>query len=141
MTVDFDQEWDRERAGYADQQVGLRLNSGPQGPFAPGGSKDFASTPAEKKAAARAIQNELEPATKTAAEHADDATSSAHMGFDGWQTAVGLKKVADSWDQQVKTLMGRLSSEKVALGGAESMFARNDIGVGSQFLKSALNGV
>ncbi|MFJ3832850.1 hypothetical protein ACIPWI_33585 [Streptomyces sp. NPDC090046] len=121
--------------------MGLRLNSGPQGPFAPGGSKDFASTPAEKKAAAGAIQNELEPATKTAAEHADDATSSAHMGFDGWQTAVGLKKVADSWDQQVNTLMGRLSSEKVALGGAESMFARNDVGVGSQFLKSALNGV
>ncbi|MFD9415687.1 hypothetical protein ACFWC9_13360 [Streptomyces goshikiensis] len=87
------------------------------------------------------IQNELEPATKTAAEHADDVTSTAHKGFDGWQTAAGLKKVADSWGQQVRTLMGRLSSEKVALRGAESVFARNDTGVGSQFLKSALNGV
>ncbi|MFD3682531.1 hypothetical protein [Streptomyces sp. NPDC058613] len=141
MAADFDQEWGRERAVSTDQLVGVRLNSGPQGPFAPVGPKDFASTPAEKRAAAGVIQNELEWATKTAAEHADDATSTAHKGFDGWQTAAGLKKVADSWDQQVKTLMGRLSSEKVALRGAESMFARNDSGVGSQFLKSALNGV
>lgn len=40
MAADFDQEWDRERAGSADQRVGLRLNSGPQGPFTPGGSQD-----------------------------------------------------------------------------------------------------
>ncbi|WP_405834194.1 hypothetical protein [Streptomyces sp. NBC_00105] len=141
MATDFDQEWGRERAGGADRQVGLRLNSGPQGPFAPGGSKEFASTPAEKRAAAGVIQDELESATKSAAEHADEATSTAHKDFDGWQAAAGLKKVAESWDQQVKTLMGRLSSEKVALRGAESVFARNDTGVGSQFLKSALNGV
>ncbi|MFD6181820.1 hypothetical protein [Streptomyces goshikiensis] len=140
MAADLDQERGRERAGSADQ-VGLRLNSGPQGSFAPVGSKDFASTPAAKKVASGVIQNELEPATKTAAEHADDVTSTAHKGFDGWQTAAGLKKVADSWGQQVRTLMGRLSSEKVALRGAESVFARNDTGVGSQFLKSALNGV
>ncbi|MFJ6758859.1 hypothetical protein ACIQNK_28045 [Streptomyces sp. NPDC091273] len=137
MATDFDQEWGRERADGADRQVGLRLNSGPQGPFAPGGSKEFASTPAEKRAAAGVIQDELE----SAAEHADEATSSARKDFDGWQAAAGLKKVAESWDQQVKTLMGRLSSEKVALRGAESVFARNDTGVGSQFLKSALNGV
>ncbi|MFD3553457.1 hypothetical protein ACFWWA_15255 [Streptomyces goshikiensis] len=140
MAADLDQERGRERAGSADQ-VGLRVNSGPQGPFAPVGSKDFASTPTEKKAVAGVIQNELEPAAKTAAEHADDVTGTAHKGFDGWQAAAGLKKVADSCDQQVRTLTGRLSSERVALCGAESVFARNDSGVGSQFLKSALNGV
>ncbi|MFF3431750.1 hypothetical protein [Streptomyces sp. NPDC002602] len=141
MAADFDQEWGRKRAGSADQQVGLRLNSGPQRPFVPVGSKDFASTPVEKRAAAGVIRHELEWATKTAAEHADDATGTAHKGFDGWQTAAGLKKVADSWDQQVKTLWGRLSSEKVALRGVEGVFARNDTGVGSQLLKSAPNGV
>ncbi|WP_404953244.1 hypothetical protein [Streptomyces sp. 147326] len=40
MAADFDQQWDRERAGRADQQVGLRLNSGPLVPFAPAGSKE-----------------------------------------------------------------------------------------------------
>lgn len=139
MVAGFGQEWDRERAGSANQRVGLRLNSGPQAVRARR-VQGFASTPAEKKAAAGLIQNELESATKTAAEHADDATSTAHKGFDGWQTAAGLKKAAGGWDQQVKTLMGRLSSEKVALRGAESNFGRNDTGVGSQFLTSALNG-
>ncbi|WP_405829869.1 MULTISPECIES: hypothetical protein [unclassified Streptomyces] len=110
--------------------------------FAPGGSKDFASTPAEKNAAANTIQNELEPATKTAAEHADDATGTAQKGFEGWETAAGLKKVADTWDQQVKTLMGRLSGEKAALRGASGSFARNDIGLGNQFAsQSQLHGI
>lgn len=143
-----------ESASSVEQDAGLRLNSGPPGPYAPGftppsaglfspgGSQDFASTPAEKKAAAGTIETELEPNTKKASEHADDATGSAQKGFEGWDTAAGLKKVADTWDQQVKTLMGRLAGEKSALRGASGLFVRNDTGLGNQFLsQSKLNGL
>ncbi|MET7532228.1 hypothetical protein [Streptomyces goshikiensis] len=141
MSGDSGPTWDRGDTGVSDQRAGTRLNGTP-GPPAPGAAGGFASTPAEKKAAAGTIETELEPNTKKAAEHADDATTTAHKGFDGWETAAGLKTVADTWDQQVKTLMGRLSSEKVALRGASGLFTRNDIGLGNQFLtQSKLNGL
>ncbi|MFJ6717175.1 MULTISPECIES: hypothetical protein [unclassified Streptomyces] len=149
MTGDFEQERD-PGAGATDEHVGMRLNhvppepSGPgpssppvYGPFAPGkGPGDFASTPAQKQAAAGTIENELQPNTKTAAEHADEAHNAAHKGFDGWDTAAGLKKVADTWDQQVKNLMARLDAEKGALRGASGLFQRNDIGLHNQFTAS-----
>ncbi|MFG2298578.1 hypothetical protein [Streptomyces sp. NPDC048603] len=114
----------------------------PSGLFAPGPSPDFASTPEEKKAAASTIETELEPNTKKAAELADDTTNTAQKGFEGWDTAAGLKKVADTWDQQVRNLMGRLASEKTALRGTSGLFVRNDTGLGSQFLpQSKLNGL
>ncbi|MEU3722022.1 hypothetical protein [Streptomyces sp. NPDC031705] len=125
----------------------MRLNHVPpepsSGPGGLGGSGDFASTPAEKKAAANTIETELEPNTKKAAEHADEATGTARKGFEGWETAAGLKTVADTWDQQVKTLMGRLSAEKTSLRGASGLFVRNDVGTGDQFLasRSKLNGL
>ncbi|MDK9496314.1 hypothetical protein QEZ40_000763 [Streptomyces katrae] len=108
-----------------------------------GSPGDFASTPARKKAAAGAIETELEPNTRKASEHADDATANAVKGFDGWETAAGLKTLADTWDRQVKSLMGRLSAEKASLRGASGLFARNDIGTGSSFLTpgSKLNGL
>ncbi|WP_329379815.1 hypothetical protein OG625_13685 [Streptomyces sp. NBC_01351] len=148
----FDHEWDRAGAGAADQQVDMRLNrlDGPAGPPVPGGPVpggpgNFASTPAEKTSAANTIETELEPNTKKATEHADEATNAAVTGFDGWDTAAGLKKVADTWDKQVKNLMGRLSSEKGALRGASGLFVRNDIGLGDQFRpigsQSRLNGL
>ncbi|GHB36441.1 hypothetical protein GCM10010347_02120 [Streptomyces cirratus] len=155
MAGDFDQEWGSATGG-ADQQVGMRLNhvppepSGPgpssppvYGPFAPGkGPADFASSPADKKAAAGTIETELQPNTKKAAEHADEATNAAHKGFDGWDTAAGLKKVADTWDQQVKNLMARLDAEKGALRGASGLFTGNDTGIRNRFAaQSKLNGL
>ncbi|GLV80677.1 hypothetical protein Slala03_03660 [Streptomyces lavendulae subsp. lavendulae] len=142
MSGDVGQEQVRAHAGGADQ-VATRLNSGPGAavpPLVPGGPGDFASTPAEKKAAAGTIETELEPDTKKAADHADDATGTAQKGFDGWDTAAGLAKVADTWDQQVKTLMGRLAGEKAALRGASGLFAGNDTGLHDRFLsQSKLN--
>ncbi|MEU2395768.1 hypothetical protein [Streptomyces sp. NPDC007369] len=147
-----------------DQQVSMRLNG--EGPLAPGatappppllqspslapppllqapGGQDFASTPAEKKAAANTIQTELQPNTQKASTHADEATGAAQKGFDGWETAAGLKKVAETWDQQVKNLMARLEAEKNSLRGASGYFQRNDVGLGNDFLatKSKLNGL
>lgn len=143
MAADSAQEWGRTPPGGADQQARTQLNGIPPEPSGSGGGKpDFASTPAQKKAAAGTIENELEPNTKKAAEHADDSTSSAHKGFGGWETAAGLKTVADTWDQQVRTLMGRLAAEKNALRGASGLFVRNDTGVGDQLLsQSKLNNL
>ncbi|MFF3622752.1 hypothetical protein [Streptomyces sp. NPDC002467] len=142
---DFDREWGQSRAD-ASGQVDMRLNGtgAPAGPLAPGGSGTFGSTPAEKNAAANTIENELEDKTKTATEHADEATNTAVKGFDGWDTAAGLKKLADTWDKQVKVLMGRLGAEKIQLRGAYGLIVRNDIGLGDQFRpigQSKLHGV
>ncbi|MFG2971603.1 hypothetical protein ACGFYY_01200 [Streptomyces sp. NPDC048331] len=143
---DFDRKWLLSHPGAGDAQVDMRLNGtgAPAGPLAPGGSGTFGSTPAEKTAAANTIETELEPNTKTATDHADEATNTAVKGFDGWDTAAGMKKLAETWDKQVKVLMGRLGSEKSALRGASGLFVRNDIGLGDQFHpigQSKLNGM
>ncbi|WP_438312355.1 hypothetical protein ACSHWO_14940 [Streptomyces sp. HUAS TT3] len=125
----------------------MRLNSGqPPGPLFPG-TGDFASTPAEKKAAANTIETELEPNTKKAGDHADEASNNTVKAFDGWSTAAGLKKALETWDRQVIGLMGRLASEKTALRGTSNMFLRNDITTGEGFnlvkpsSESKLNGL
>ncbi|MGW3385952.1 hypothetical protein [Streptomyces cinereoruber] len=144
----FEEEWGALRAeAVARQESDMRLNqlpAEPSGPAAPGGPGDFGSTPAEKKAAANTIENELEPNTKKATDWADEASNAAVKGFDGWQTAAGLKKVQETWDKQVKVLMGRLASEKSALRGASGLFAQNDLGLRGQFApltKSNIDGI
>ncbi|MFF0436801.1 hypothetical protein ACFYU9_31845 [Streptomyces sp. NPDC004327] len=135
----FDEDWNALRAQAAQrQESGMRLDhvpDDPSGPAGPGGigGPDLASTPEQKKAAAGTIETELEPNTKKATDWADESSDSAVKTFDGWQTAAGLKKVQDTWDRQVKTLMGRLSSEKSALRGASGLFAHNDLGIRGQF--------
>lgn len=139
MSGDFTQEWGSERARAADQTA-MRLNSVPAADGGGGGT--FASTPAQKRSAANTIETELEPNTKKATEHADESTNSAVKGFEGWDAAVGLKKVADTWDQQVKVLMGRLGSEKGSLRGASGLFVQNDLGTDNGFrAQSKLNGL
>ncbi|MFD0268256.1 hypothetical protein ACFVGY_17025 [Streptomyces sp. NPDC127106] len=143
VSGDFTQEWNSERARTAERTV-MRLN-GIAAADGSGGSGTFASTPAEKKAAANTIERELEPNTKKATEHADECTDTAVKGFEGWDASVGLKKVADTWDQQVKVLMGRLGSEKGSLRGASGLFVQNDLGTGDGFrplgARSKLNGL
>ncbi|GAA2952201.1 MULTISPECIES: hypothetical protein [Streptomycetaceae] len=134
---------DRARESDAAHRVGMQLNGIPPEPSGPGGgTPDFASTPAQKKAAANTVENELEPNTQKAAKHADEATGAARKGFEGWDTAAGLKTVADTWDRQVKSLMGRLAAEKNGLRGASGLFAGNDTHVGDQLLsQSKLNNL
>ncbi|MEV0992016.1 hypothetical protein [Streptomyces sp. NPDC049949] len=144
MSGDFTQEWGSERARVADQAA-MRLNSAPAADGGGGGGGTFASTPAQKRSAANTIETELEPNTKKATEYADESTNTAVKGFDGWDAAAGLKKVADTWDQQVKVLMGRLGSEKGSLRGASGLFVQNDLGTGDGFRplgsQSKLNGL
>ncbi|MFJ3966141.1 hypothetical protein [Streptomyces sp. NPDC090036] len=105
----------------------------------------FGSTPAEKKAAANTIETELEPNTKKAADGAEENTSAAARTLDGWETASGLKKVTETWDQQVKMLMGRLSAEKTSLRGTSGLFVQNDVRTGDELRalgpKSKLEGL
>ncbi|MFK0259059.1 hypothetical protein [Streptomyces sp. NPDC090445] len=133
----FDEEWAALRAQAADRQGPvMRLNRVPDDPSGPapgGGPGAFGSSPAEKQAAANTIENDLEGSTKKSTDWADESSDAAIKTFDGWQTAAGLKKVQETWDRQVKTLMGRLSSEKNALRGASGYFARNDLDIRGQF--------
>ncbi|MER6448757.1 hypothetical protein [Streptomyces venezuelae] len=105
----------------------------------------FSSTPTEKKAAANTIETELEPGTRKATDGAKEDTNAAARTLDGWETASGLKKLAEIWNQQVKTLMGRLSAEKTSLRGASGLFVRNDVRTGGELRslgpKSKLEGL
>ncbi|WP_370415174.1 hypothetical protein [Streptomyces fradiae] len=141
----FDEEWAALRAQAAErQESSMRLNqvpADPSGPTPGGGPGVFGSSPAEKQAAANTIENELEDSTKRSTDWADESSNAAIKAFDGWQTAAGLKKVQETWDQQVKTLMGRLSSEKNALRGASGYFVRNDLDIRGQFAPLAPSGI
>ncbi|MFD6915133.1 hypothetical protein ACFWB2_24235 [Streptomyces virginiae] len=105
----------------------------------------FSSTPTEKKAAANTIETELEPNTQKASDGAKENTSAAARTLDGWETASGLKKLTETWNQQVKTLMGRLSAEKTSLRGTSGLFVRNDVHTGDELRtlgpKSKLEGL
>ncbi|MGW7464970.1 hypothetical protein ACWGJT_09720 [Streptomyces xantholiticus] len=123
-------EWDRIKA---DSSAQMRLNQ-----LAPasggGGAPDLASTPAQKKAAANAIEKHLEPDTKKAGDTAEESTGAAVREFsgkdgEGWDTSPALKKAHEAWEKQVKALMGRLGSEKSALRNTSILFQNNDSGV------------
>ncbi|MFD7626533.1 hypothetical protein ACFV7Q_10895 [Streptomyces sp. NPDC059851] len=121
------------------------VDGAPASPPAPGGGSIFGSTPAEKNTAANTIETELEPNTKKATDSAKENTSAAAQSLDGWATASGLKKVAETWDQQAKALMGRLSAEKASLRSTSGLFVRNDVRTGDELRalgpKSKLEGL
>ncbi|MEZ0161168.1 hypothetical protein ACH4NV_31300 [Streptomyces althioticus] len=125
----------------------MRLNQypadtgGPPGP-AGAGSRDLASSPAQKKAAAKAIEENLQPDTRKAGDLADDETGAAVKAFaakdgDGWVTSTALKKAHKTWGEQVQALMNRLGSEKEALRSTNILLQNTDFGVGLGIRKSS----
>ncbi|MFF1588774.1 hypothetical protein ACFVY0_11805 [Streptomyces sp. NPDC058286] len=125
-----------ETAGHESTQ--MRLNhiptdpSGPANP--PGGQGDLASSPAEKKAAARAIEQHIEPDTKQAGAWTDEETGSAVKAFGpkdghGWLTSGAVSKAHKAWGEQAQNLMSRLSSEKGALRSSNTALTGTDFGV------------
>jgi hypothetical protein len=111
------------------QPVTTRLN---QLPDDPGGSagrqKNLASSPTEKKAAAKAIEDHIEPDTRRAGDWADTETNAVIKEFrDGWNLSGALKKAHDAWGEQVQNLMNRLASEKAALRGTNTLLQNTDI--------------
>ncbi|MET9056704.1 hypothetical protein ABZX99_02640 [Streptomyces antibioticus] len=106
--------------------------SGTPGPWQP----NLVSTPAQKKAAAQAIEDHIEPDTSKAGDHADDETGKAVTAFapkdgDGWVTSTSLKSAHKTWGDQVKNLMNRLASEKAALRSTGLLFQTTDFGIGT----------
>ncbi|WP_367222935.1 hypothetical protein [Streptomyces sp. 16-176A] len=111
-------------------------------PGAPGGQKDLASSPAEKQAAANAIEQHIEPDTKKSGDHADEQTNAVVKAFDakdgqGWVTSAAVKKAHKKWGEQVQGLMNRLASEKAALRSANTVFQGTDFGVRAQVRASS----
>jgi hypothetical protein len=100
------------------------------------GRSALVSSPAEKRSAALAIEQRLEPDTRRAGNWAEDETSAAVRAFGpkdghGWATSGSLAGAHKRWDEQVTTLLNRLGSEKAALRDTNTLFRRTDTGVGT----------
>jgi uncharacterized protein (DUF1501 family) len=143
--MSFQDEWAQEKSAAIERQSSsMRLNQVPaeNGGGGPG-NPDLATTPAKKKKAANTIENNIQPDTKAAADAADEPTNAAVTEFKGWDTAAGLKKAHEHWDTQVKRLMARFDSEKVALRNTSTLFSNNDIVTGAGFApaQSKVSGI
>ncbi|MFJ4962764.1 hypothetical protein ACIP6P_10010 [Streptomyces sp. NPDC088729] len=115
----------------SEAPTSVRLNQIPEYgrdplPPAKGGGPDLTSTPTQKRAAANTIGTELQPNTKKAGNRPDQSMTTAISAFSGWATAQGLKTVHTTWESQVKTLLGRLDTEKGALSSAANIFVTTD---------------
>ncbi|MEU6949840.1 hypothetical protein ABZ957_32105 [Streptomyces sp. NPDC046316] len=140
--MSFNDEWAQAKNAAADSQSAMRLNQLPADGGSGGTGPDLATTPAKKKQAANSIENHIQPDLKTAADAADESTSSAIATFKGWETAAGLKKAHEHWDGQVKRLNARLESEKGALRSASTLFQSNDIVTGNGLVtQSKISGL
>lgn len=133
--------------GGTARTVGMRLNQLPADPGGGGGSfsgrPDLASSPAEKQAAAKAIQDHIEGDTRTAGEWADEETGAVVKAFGakdghGWLTSGAVQKAHKTWGEQVQNLMNLLSSDKGALLAANTQFQGTDVGVGAGVRNSSV---
>ncbi|MEI7030725.1 hypothetical protein [Streptomyces pratensis] len=131
----FDEEWSQLRAEATQRQAAsTRLNGVGDGAASPGvGDKDLASTPAEKAAAARTIENELLGSTGSAMNDADESSKAAATEFADWLTGPAITKLGKTWDRQVQTLMGRLRTERDGLSGTANNVAGLELDLRSQF--------
>ncbi|MEV7684355.1 hypothetical protein ACFW1F_01250 [Streptomyces bungoensis] len=118
----------------------MRLNKLPAdlggGGSTGGGQPDLASSPAEKKAAANTLHNEIEPHTTTAGAWADDETSAVVKAFDakdghGWVTSSAVSKAHKTWSEQVQNLVNQLSGDESALRNNNTLMTGTDVGVGA----------
>lgn len=118
----------------------MRLNQLPADPGgggpSGGGQPDLASSPAEKKAAAATLHNDIEPDTMTAGAWADDETSAVVKAFDakdghGWVTAGAVSKAHKTWGEQVQNLVNQLSGDESALRSDSTLMTGTDVGVGA----------
>jgi len=123
--------------GGGAHSIGMRLNQLP-GDLggSSGGQRDLASSPAEKRTAAKAIEDHIEPDAKKLGKWADDDTGAvvkelAAKDGHGWLMSGALKEAHKTWDEQVQNLMNRLSSEKAALRSSGTVLQGTDLKAGS----------
>ncbi|MFB7228809.1 hypothetical protein ACFCY9_13920 [Streptomyces fimicarius] len=130
----FDEEWAQLRAEATQRQAtSTQLNGVPDEPGPGFGNNVLASTPQEKAAASRTIQEELLGSTAKAANHADESSKAAAREFTDWATGPAIKKLDETWDKQVKTLTNRLQTERDGLSGTAKNFAGLELDVRYQF--------
>ncbi|MFF9348374.1 hypothetical protein [Streptomyces sp. NPDC014734] len=142
-------EWEQIKADAATRQsTPMRLNQ--LAPAAGGGgvsAPDLASSPAAKKAAAKAIGEDLEPGVEREGGHAAEQTKSTVKEFGpkdgyGWDTSGALKRAHKTWEGQIKMLLGRLASEKELLSETGTSFRNNDLGIAAQLTRqSRIHGI
>ncbi|MFI2204115.1 hypothetical protein ACH47Z_25690 [Streptomyces sp. NPDC020192] len=111
----------------------MRLNqvADPGGGGSFGGQQGLTSSPAEKQAAANAIENDIEPGTRTAGAWADHETGAVVKAFGakdghGWLTSGAVRTAHKIWGEQVQDLMNLLSADKGALRGANTTLISTD---------------
>ncbi|NGO69230.1 hypothetical protein [Streptomyces boncukensis] len=152
--MSFEEEWAQHKAAVAPRQPpAMQLNEAGDGPPAPwgtggSGNSDLASVPAEKKKAAKCLEEEVLPDTATAGKHAGGATQSvtgsAPAGrvdvvpfggpgeLDKWEVRTGLNTATRQWGKQVNNLLARLKGEMEALRSASTLYLGSDLGTGSR---------
>ncbi|MFF7752938.1 hypothetical protein ACFZCP_27675 [Streptomyces sp. NPDC007971] len=101
------------------------------------GARELASSPAQKRAAAKAVGDHIESGTRRAGAWADGETEAAVKALgardgDGWQTSAALRTAHETWGDQVRNLMDRLGAEKDSLSSANTVLTGTDLAVGAQ---------
>lgn len=135
----------QDTVGGAGRPIEMRLNhldpGGGGGSF--GGQPSLASSPAEKQAAANALERDIEPDTRTAGAWADQETGAVVKAFgakdgSGWLTSEAVRKAHETWGEQVKGLMNLLSSDKGALRAVNRTLLGTDEGVAATARKPSV---
>ncbi|MFD3656400.1 hypothetical protein [Streptomyces sp. NPDC058620] len=136
------EEWEQIKADVTTRHaVPMQLNQ-----LAPaaggGGCPDLAASPAKKNAAAKAINDELEPSVERDGKHAAESVNAAVKEFGardgyGWDTSGELKKAHETWEKQVEALRSRLAAEKHALGKTGIDLQNNDLDVAAQLARQS----
>ncbi|MFE7512667.1 hypothetical protein ACFU8I_15835 [Streptomyces sp. NPDC057540] len=142
-------EWEQIKAdAAAGPSASMRLNQ--LAPAAGGGgvgNPDMASSPAAKKAAVKALNDDLEPGVTRDGKHAAETTKDAVRAFgakdgNGWDTSGALRRAHETWEKQVKMLLGRLSSEKQALGATGTSMRNNELDIAARLARqSRIQGI
>lgn len=128
-------EWEQIKAeAITRRTTQLQLNQLAPPGGGGGTAPDLASSPAKKQAAAKAIHEHLEPGVVRDGKHAVDSVNAAVKEFGardghGWDTSCALKRAHETWGKQVKTLLGRLASEKEALSRTGIDLRGNDLDI------------
>ncbi|MEU3449684.1 hypothetical protein AB0H29_21080 [Streptomyces thermolilacinus] len=125
----FEDEWNDLKQAAAERRTSMRLNQ--LAPAGGGGdAPDLKTAPARKRTFANTIEEDLEKPTSDAGNTVDAAMNAAARSLAGWDTALGLKKSHEKWENQVRSLVGRLVSNKTQLRGAATRLISTDVEVG-----------
>ncbi|MEU3743751.1 MULTISPECIES: hypothetical protein [Streptomyces] len=89
----------------------------------------------------------MEPGVTRDGKHAAESTNAAVKEFGpkdghGWDTSSALKRAQETWEKQVRMLLGRLASEKQALSATGISFQNNELDTTARLARqSRINGI